>query len=82
MRNVLTVMLVMVLATGAFANGLALNSIGTRALGMGGAMVGLADDVTAIYWNPSGISNVEGGYAAFNLTGISPFHNFIILLEI
>ena len=39
-----------------FANGLSLNSIGPRALGMGGAMVGLADDPTAIYWNPAGLA--------------------------
>jgi len=28
---------------------------GARALGMGGAFVALADDVTATYWNPAGI---------------------------
>jgi long-chain fatty acid transport protein len=76
MRNVLTVLLVMVLSSGAFANGIALNSIGTRALGMGGAMVGLADDASAIYWNPAGISNIEGGFAGFYMTGISPMANY------
>ena len=64
MRNILNlimvIILVLVMTTGAFANGLSLNSIGTRALSMGGAMVGLADDATAIYWNPAGISNVPG----------------------
>jgi hypothetical protein len=29
---------------------------GTRALGMGGAFVGVADDGTAIYWNPAGLA--------------------------
>jgi len=43
-----------------FANGLSLNSIGVRAMGMGGAFVGLADDNTALYWNPAGLINLEG----------------------
>ncbi len=29
--------------------------VGARALGMGGAFVGIADDATACYWNPSGL---------------------------
>ncbi len=33
---------------------------GARALGMGGAFVALADDPSAMYWNPSGIANLTG----------------------
>ncbi len=44
------------LSSSIFANGLSLNSIGTRALGMGGAFVGLANDGTALYWNPAGLT--------------------------
>lgn len=29
--------------------------VGTRALGMGGAFVGVADDASAVYWNPAGL---------------------------
>ncbi|MEO6212134.1 MAG: conjugal transfer protein TraF [Vicinamibacterales bacterium] len=29
---------------------------GTRAAGMGGAFVGVADDATALYWNPAGLA--------------------------
>ena len=29
--------------------------MGTRALGMGGAFVAVADDATAPYWNPAGL---------------------------
>lgn len=32
---------------------------GPRALGMGGAFVGIADDVSASYWNPAGLSLLE-----------------------
>jgi hypothetical protein len=31
-------------------------SLGTRALGMGGAFVAVADDATAVYWNPAGLA--------------------------
>ena len=32
--------------------------VGVRALGMGGAFVAVADDATANYWNPAGLTNV------------------------
>jgi long-subunit fatty acid transport protein len=32
---------------------------GARARGMGGAFLGVADDVTAVFWNPAGISQIE-----------------------
>ena len=32
--------------------------VGPRALGMGGAFTGVADDVTAGYWNPAGLAGV------------------------
>ena len=58
-----------------FANGLSLNSIGPRALGMGGAMVGLADDPTAIYWNPAGLAGQSSSLYAFG-TDIIPFGTY------
>lgn len=39
--------------------------IGTRAEGMGGAFVAVADDASAIYWNPAGIASG----ATFDLQG-------------
>ena len=39
-------------------------SAGSRALGMAGAFVGVADDATAVYWNPAGLaSGPPGGVA-------------------
>lgn len=32
---------------------------GARALGMGGAFVALADDASAVYWNPAGIVSID-----------------------
>jgi F plasmid transfer operon, TraF, protein len=34
-------------------------SVGIRALGMGGAFVAVADDPTATYWNPAGIATAD-----------------------
>ncbi|MCF7792367.1 MAG: outer membrane protein transport protein [Candidatus Cloacimonetes bacterium] len=56
MKKLFSLFVVLLLTTGLFANGLSLNSIGPKALGMGGAFVGLADDGSAIYWNPAGLS--------------------------
>ena len=38
------------------ASAQAFESLGTRALGMGGAFVAVADDATATYWNPAGVA--------------------------
>jgi len=60
------------LSTMALANGLNLNSIGTKALAMGGAFVGLADDFSAIYWNPAGIAHFSQQYFGFYGVDILP----------
>lgn len=38
---------------------------GARALAMGGAFSAVADDITAAYWNPAGLSSVRTRSAAF-----------------
>ncbi len=55
-----------------FANGLNLNSLGTKALAMGGAFVGLADDFSAVFWNPAGIAQFDKKYIGFHGTDIIP----------
>lgn len=53
---------------------------GARALGMGGAFVGVADDATAAYWNPAGLTWLNG----WEITGmytagmnVDRSHNYI-----
>ncbi|MBU0692224.1 PorV/PorQ family protein [bacterium] len=48
-------------------------AIGARAVGMGGAFVAVADDATALYWNPAGISSVE--HFATNLVHTDWLHD-------
>lgn len=55
-----------------FANGLNLNGLGARAVAMGGAFVGLADDFTAVFWNPAGIAQFNKKYFGFYGTDIIP----------
>jgi hypothetical protein len=38
------------------AHGQEVEAAGTRALGMAGAFVGVADDASAVYWNPAGLA--------------------------
>ncbi len=33
--------------------------VGSRSIGMGGAFVSIADDISALYWNPSGIATMK-----------------------
>ncbi|MBI5472517.1 MAG: PorV/PorQ family protein [Ignavibacteriae bacterium] len=40
--------------------------VGARAMGMGGAFVGLASDASALYWNPSGIARLYQNEATFS----------------
>ncbi len=66
--------LVAFLALGGLAhgNGLNLNSLGTRALTMGGAFVGLADDFSAVFWNPAGAAGFKTKYLGFYATDLIP----------
>jgi outer membrane protein OmpA-like peptidoglycan-associated protein len=43
--------------------------VGARAFGMGGAFVAVADDATAGYWNPAGITRVTDLSLGFMATG-------------
>lgn len=33
--------------------------VGARSMGMGGASLGIADDFTALYWNPAGLAQIQ-----------------------
>lgn len=40
--------------------------IGSRALGMGGAFIATANDISSVYWNPAGLALISTREAAFN----------------
>ena len=70
------VVFIALLGSQALANGLNLNSLGTKALTMGGAFVGLADDFSALYWNPAGMAQFNKKYFGFYGTDIIPSGTF------
>jgi len=49
------------------ANFLSIGQSG-RAIGMGSAFVGVANDVSSIYWNPAGLASLEGVHVMFDHT--------------
>src|SRR5689334_16301137 len=56
-----------------------LNGIGARPGGMGGAFVGLADDIETIYYNPAalaGLSN-SGATAMFQVPSLETSRSFV-----
>jgi len=54
---------------------------GARAIGMGSAFVAITDDPTALYWNPAGITKVQGfGFVVDHTTWIADInYNFMAL---
>jgi hypothetical protein len=70
MGNVTARFLVVAVSLGLLPAGASAQSFtaaGTRAQGMGGAFVGVADDGTAIYWNPAGLA--AGSYFSLVVDG-------------
>lgn len=59
------------------ANGLNLNSLGSKALSMAGAFVGLADDFSAIYWNPAGMARFDRRYFGFYGMDVIPSSTYV-----
>lgn len=56
----------------ALANGLNLNGLGTRAQGMGGAFVSVANDFSVVFWNPAGAAGFRQEMFGFHATDLMP----------
>jgi len=50
-------------------------NIGARAVGMGGAFTGLADDASTLYYNPAGMTSLEGNQY------ILGYHNYVVDIQ-
>jgi long-subunit fatty acid transport protein len=48
-----------------------INGLGARALGMGNAYTSIADDYTAVWWNPAGLGQVKRNEFSFGLSSFS-----------
>jgi len=75
MRNMFKVISIIVLmiglSLGVYSNGLNLNGMGARAISMGGAFIAVADDYSAVFWNPAGLTQMDK-------SNLSVFSSFII----
>jgi len=64
------------LSSALLANSLKLNGLGSKSLSMGGAFVGLADDYSAIFWNPAGLVNLKNKYIGLSVIDASSFGSY------
>lgn len=68
---------ILLLETGvSYAGGFALSGVGSKAIGMGGAFRGLADDWSAAYWNPAGLAQLEQSELSGMVVFLSPRPQF------
>ena len=74
----LVVLLAAMLSSRSFANGLNLNGMGSRAVAMGGAFVALADDFSAAFWNPAGLSNFKTRVLGFYGVDLIPSQTYVM----
>ena len=64
------------ISVGLSAGGFALSGIGSRAISMGGAFRGMADDASAMYWNPAGLAFLDHNEISLGGNAIQPGSKF------
>lgn len=64
------------LSVSVFASGFQINEHHARVTGMGGAFVGLANNASAVYFNPAGITQLNGTHITLGATYIAPSSTF------
>jgi long-chain fatty acid transport protein len=72
MRFFMTVALIVLTGISLSANGLNLNGVGSKAIAMGGAFIGQADDYSAVFWNPAGLTQMKNSGLSFFVTDLIP----------
>jgi long-chain fatty acid transport protein len=76
-RLLLTVALIVCTGISLSANGLNLNGVGSKAIAMGGAFIGQADDYSAVFWNPAGLSQMKKSSISFFVTDLMPTGTYV-----
>ncbi len=72
MRFFMTAALIALTSMSLSANGLNLNGVGSKAIAMGGAFIGQADDYSAVFWNPAGLTQMKNSGLSFFVTDLFP----------
>jgi long-chain fatty acid transport protein len=66
-NTIILIALILLLSGQAMAGGFSVSGVGTRALSMAGAFRAVADDWSAIYYNPAGLANLYQNEFAFGI---------------
>ena len=75
MRNTLSLgafLLVILLSTSLFASGVGITGIGARATALGGNYRAVSSDWSAMFWNPAGLTQIEGLHFGASFELITP----------
>lgn len=73
--STLVILMILIFNVSLFGNGFYLNSIGSRAMSMGGAYIGLANDYSAVFWNPAGLTQLQSHTLSLYITDTIPSFN-------
>jgi long-chain fatty acid transport protein len=73
-----TFFIVILLTSSVFASGVALTGIGARATALGGNFRGIANDWSAMFWNPAGIAQIKGFHVGGSFELIMPGSKFTL----
>jgi len=76
MKKIVTLFFLVMFVSQSFGSGFQINEHGARAMGMGGAFTGLANDPSAVYFNPAGIVQLKGTHFSIGSTLIMPTSQF------
>lgn len=77
MKKLIPLFLITILYTGTIsAGGFQINEHGARAMAMAGAFTGLANDPSAVFFNPAGITQLTGTNIMAGVTFIKPISTF------
>lgn len=76
MRKITFLSIMFFFTTVVFAGGFQLNQHGAKASGMSGAFTAVANDPSAVYWNPAGLSYIKGTHFMLSSHFVSPSSSF------
>lgn len=76
MKKLTLITMLLLFTSFVFAGGFQLNQHGAKASGMSGAFTAVANDPSAVYWNPAGLSFIRGTHFMLSSHFVSPNTTF------
>jgi long-chain fatty acid transport protein len=70
--SVIIIICVLALSSSLFASGVALTGVGARATALGGNFRGVANDWSAMFWNPAGLTQLKGFHVGASFELVMP----------